>query len=105
ETRTTSDDELIEMMTGRRIDALFPRVAHKPADIALAVNGLTSKSGDIANVTMEVRAGEVVGIAGLVGCGKEAVGRTVFGLESLDGGAVIVAGERVARPAPLAMLR
>lgn len=105
ETKTTSDDQLIEMMIGRRIDALFPHIDHKPGKRALILSNVTSQTGGIANVSIDVCAGEVVGIAGLVGCGKESVGRTVFGLESLDGGTISVGGENVPAPEPLAMLR
>ena len=64
-----SESELLEMMTGRKIEFLFPTITHKPGEKVLQTTGLTV-SGVVANVDFHARAGEITGIAGLVGCGK-----------------------------------
>lgn len=100
-----NETRLIEMMTGRKLDALFPAIVHTPGRVMLDIDDVTSRTGLIDGVSLQVKAGEVVGIAGLVGCGKGAVGRTVFGLESLDSGRIAIDGQDVARPDPRGMLR
>ena len=100
-----TESQLVELMVGRPIGDLYPTIGHRPAEVRLAVEGLSSKDGRVREVSLTVRAGEVVGLAGLVGCGKGEVGRLVFGLDAIAGGRVIVNGRPVARPAPRAMLR
>jgi ribose transport system ATP-binding protein len=93
--RSTSDDRLIELMTGRVITQIFPKVRYQPGAPLLEVVDLTLKSGAVRHVSIEVRAGEIVGIAGLVGSGKSDVGRACFGLEEIAHGKVLFAGEDV----------
>src|ERR1700722_7925546 len=100
-----TESQLVELMVGRPIGDLYPTIGHRPAEVRLAVEGLSSKDGRVREASLTVRAGEVVGLAGLVGCGKGEVGRLVFGLDAIAGGRVIVNGRPVARPAPRAMLR
>jgi ribose transport system ATP-binding protein len=91
-------------MTGRTIEALYPAITYQPEQVMLRTNGLTLASGRVRDVSIEVRAGEVVGLAGLVGSGKSEIGRAVYGLEPLQGGTVEVAGELVSHPTPGEML-
>jgi ribose transport system ATP-binding protein len=99
-----SETRLVELMTGRTIEALYPAVAYQPAQIMLRTEGLTLPSGRVHDVSIEVRAGEIVGLAGLVGSGKSEIGRAVFGLEPIARGTVEVGGEVVAHPTPRGML-
>ena len=96
---------LVEMMTGRRIDALFPAIEHKPTDIMLEVQNLSTADGSLTDVSFSVRAGEIVGVAGLVGSGKSELARAVFGLEKLSSGKILIGGETVRRPKPSFMLK
>ncbi|MFI7450427.1 sugar ABC transporter ATP-binding protein [Nonomuraea sp. NPDC049714] len=90
----TPQDELVRLMVGRPIDQQFPR---RPAELGaplLKVTGL-SRRGAFDDVSFEVRAGEVVGIAGLVGAGRTEVARAVFGADRYDSGEVTVRGRRL----------
>ncbi|HEU0114718.1 MAG TPA: ATP-binding cassette domain-containing protein, partial [Thermomicrobiales bacterium] len=95
---------LVELMTGRKVEALYPTVAHAPGAVLLRTEHLTLASGRVDDVSIEVRAGEIVGLAGLVGSGKSEVGRACFGLETIDGGAIEVRGQPIAQPTPQTML-
>jgi ribose transport system ATP-binding protein len=100
-----TEGQLVELMVGRPVSDLYPAIRHRPAGVRLAVERLSSKDGRVRDVSLTVRAGEMVGLAGLVGCGKGEVGRLVFGLDAIAGGQVLVDGKPVVRPAPRDMLR
>ena len=97
--------QLVEMMTGRKVDALFPKITAMPAEMMLQVRDLSTVDGRLSDVSFEVRAGEVVGVAGLVGCGKSELARAVFGLNKISAGELIVSGETIERPTPTGMLK
>jgi ribose transport system ATP-binding protein len=100
-----SESRLVELMTGRTVDALYPAVAHSPGEVLLRVSNLTLANRRVIDVSLDARAGEIVGIAGLVGSGKSEVARGVFGLDALVSGSVEIAGRLVDRPTPAKMLR
>jgi ribose transport system ATP-binding protein len=87
----TPEDELVRLMVGRSIEQQFPREVPEKGAALLTVEGLT-REGVFHDVAFEVHAGEVVGIAGLVGAGRTEVARAVFGADPYDRGAVKVAG-------------
>ncbi|MFD8004073.1 sugar ABC transporter ATP-binding protein [Streptomyces mirabilis] len=97
---STTEDELVRLMVGRSIEQQYPRVRAAGDDgsgaALLTVEGLT-RDGVFHDVSFEVRAGEVVGIAGLVGAGRTEVVRAVFGADPYDKGAVKVAGSALRR--------
>jgi ribose transport system ATP-binding protein len=103
--KTANDDKLIELMTGRRITQVFPKINFKPAEVLLKVENLTLASRTVRNVSMEVGAGEIVGIAGLVGSGKSDLARACFGLEKVASGKVTYLGEDVTGRPVREMLR
>jgi ribose transport system ATP-binding protein len=92
----TPQDELVRLMVGRPIDQQFPRERGQAGEPLLKVTGLGRK-GVFEDVSFEVRAGEVVGVAGLVGAGRTEVARAIFGADRYDTGEVTVRGRR---PAP-----
>ena len=102
--RDATPEKLVELMTGRRIEAFFPRIDHRPGEALLQVERLTA-GALVDDVSLTVRAGEIVGLAGLVGSGKSEVGRACFGLEPIRGGTVRLRGRSVGKPTPGAMLR
>ncbi|HEV7254124.1 MAG TPA: sugar ABC transporter ATP-binding protein [Mesorhizobium sp.] len=100
-----SEAQLVEMMVGRPVGDLYPAIAHKPGKPLLEIEKLSSVDGRVRDVSLAVREGEIVGLAGLVGCGKGEIGRLVFGLDPISGGSVRVKGKPVARFSPRALLR
>jgi ribose transport system ATP-binding protein len=96
--RSTPTSELIRHMTGRSLEYVFPPRAAVPADapVLLSVEGLTRR-GEFHDVSFSVRAGQVVGLAGLVGAGRSEVVETIFGARRASAGRVLVDG-RVVRP-------
>ena len=102
---TVTDGELVELMTGRRIDVLFPAITHTPGAVALDVENLSTVNGSVAGVNFHARAGEITGIAGLVGCGKSELVRAVYGLEPIAGGRIRLHGTPYEHSAPRETLR
>jgi ribose transport system ATP-binding protein len=79
----SDDNQLIQLMTGRTLESLYPKATSTPGDVRLRLEGV---SGDLLEgVSLTVRAGEVVGVAGLVGSGKSEIGRLCFGLGAHTG--------------------
>jgi ribose transport system ATP-binding protein len=89
------DERLLQLMTGRVISQIFPKIAHQPAKPLLEITSLTTADRAVRNVSLAVRAGEVVGLAGLVGCGKSEVGRACFGIERMASGRIVLDGQDV----------
>jgi ribose transport system ATP-binding protein len=87
----TPENELVRLMVGRSIEQQYPRERGDTGAALLKVEGLT-RDGVFHDIGFEVHAGEVVGIAGLVGAGRTEVARAVFGADPYDRGAVHVAG-------------
>ena len=105
EASAVSEDKLVEMMTGRTFEALFPTIDHHPGRTLLETRGLTTENRRVVNADFVVRAGEVVGIAGLVGCGKSELARAAFGLEAVSSGTLTFDGSPVPSPTPSQMLK
>lgn len=92
---------LIRLMVGRELAAVFPKREVPPGPIALEVRHLRSRDAGLHDISLTVRRGEIVGLAGLVGSGRTELAETIFGLRSVDGGEVLVNGApaRMASPA------
>jgi ribose transport system ATP-binding protein len=90
--RDTPTADVIHLMTGRTIEYVFPRRTEAPsAEVVLEVEGL-ARAGEFADVSFSVRAGEVVGLAGLVGSGRSEILETVYGARKAGAGTVRVRG-------------
>ena len=100
----TSEDRIVRQMVGREVSELFPKLPATLGEALLEVEGLTS-TGVFHDVSFTVRAGEIVGLAGLVGAGRSAVARAVFGIDAYDEGSVRVDGRRLRRKDPTAAMR
>jgi ribose transport system ATP-binding protein len=94
-----SDDRIIAMMVGRSIDNLYPKRPATPGDLVLEVQGLTRR-GVIEDISFHLRAGEVVGLAGLVGSGRTEVARAIFGADRIDKGTIRLNGTPVRLRSP-----
>jgi ribose transport system ATP-binding protein len=99
--RSTPTHELVSRMTGRSIEYVFPqRTPAAPESVPgqgeelLRVDGLT-RAGEFADVSLDVHAGEIVGIAGLVGSGRSELLETIFGARRAEAGSVRMAGRRI----------
>jgi ribose transport system ATP-binding protein len=100
-----SENELVELMTGRKIGVLFPHIDHSPGKNLLEVENLTLANHSVNDVSFYARAGEITGIAGLVGCGKSELVRAIYGLEVVSSGTIRVNGEVVTHPFPASLLK
>jgi ribose transport system ATP-binding protein len=94
-------DEMIRLMVGRTLDAHFPELPAVAADapVRLAVRDLRAAS-NVNGVSFEVRAGEIVGLAGLVGAGRTEIVRAIAGADMATGGEIAVDGKVVAVRSP-----
>jgi rhamnose transport system ATP-binding protein len=93
---TTAD--LVRHMVGRTV-SLFPKVETPIGDVLLEVEGL-SRAGEFREVGFSVRAGEIVGFAGLVGAGRTEVARVLFGIDRRDEGEIRLGGHAVTFASP-----
>ena len=94
-----SRDDLIRLMVGRTISNLFPKQEVAAGDVALKVENLTL-DGVFKNISFELRRGEILGMAGLVGAGRTDVARAIFGVEPPSSGHIEVEGKAVAITSP-----
>ncbi len=95
----TSHGDLIEMMVGRRIEALFPKAEAAIGDIVLQVDDLV-RPPMTNGVSLTLRAGEILGIAGLVGSGRSEFAQTLFGITPPKSGTILVDGNPVTIAGP-----
>jgi rhamnose transport system ATP-binding protein len=91
---------LINLMIGRELSTIFPTRAAAPGELALELRHVSSKAAGVHDVSLTVRRGEIVGLAGLVGSGRTELAHTVFGLTPPDSGEVIVHGRPVRVTSP-----
>jgi rhamnose transport system ATP-binding protein len=97
-------NEAIRHMVGRQLESLFPKEEASIGDVALEVRGLTRR-GVFSDVSFQVRRGEIVGLAGLVGAGRTEIARVLFGIDRADAGEVLVSGRRVTIDSPADAMR
>jgi rhamnose transport system ATP-binding protein len=95
--------EMVRRMVGRDLGELFPKQAARLGEVVLEVRGL-AREGVFAGVDLDVRAGEIVALAGLVGAGRSEVVRAVFGVDRRDAGTVRVAGRALPAGRPAAAM-
>lgn len=88
-------DSLVASMVGRSLDTDY-HVVRPQADgpVRLTVSGLT-RTGVLDDVSFEVRAGEILGLAGLIGSGRTEIARCIFGADKFDAGEILIDGEQV----------
>jgi ribose transport system ATP-binding protein len=99
-----NEERLLQLMTGRVITQVFPKIAFRPGRPLLELERITTMDGSVTDMSLTVRAGEIVGLAGLVGCGKSEAGRAAFGLEPIAAGRIRYDGIEIASPTPRRML-
>ncbi len=89
-----TEGELINMMVGRTIDQLFPKQEAEVGEVVLEVRELTNEP-HTRDVSFTVRAGEIVGLAGLVGAGRSETAQAIFGILPAQSGEILIDGKRV----------
>jgi ABC-type sugar transport system ATPase subunit len=101
--RSTSDttpEEIVRLMVGRELASHYVRPEVTPGRVVLATDDLRGP-GWASEISIEVRAGEIVGLAGLVGAGRTELARAIVGADPIDAGRVVLDGEDVTgRPMP-----
>jgi rhamnose transport system ATP-binding protein len=94
---------IIRAMVGRDMDALFPKLTVDPGHVVLKVDRLTSE-GVFTDISFQVRSGEIVALAGLVGAGRTEVARAIFGIDRWDAGSVEIDGRSLPPGSPTAAM-
>jgi rhamnose transport system ATP-binding protein len=100
----TSVDEIVRQMVGRDVTELFPKQETTIGGPLLEVEGLTS-AGVFHDISLTVRSGEIVGLAGLVGAGRSEVARAIFGVDHYQSGTVRLNGKPIPAKSPTAAMR
>ena len=95
----TTVDELVRQMVGRDVTDLFPKLPAEVGEVVLDVRGLT-RAGVFRDISFQLRAGEIVGLAGLVGAGRSEVARAVFGVDAYESGSVVLHGTALPKANP-----
>jgi ABC-type sugar transport system, ATPase component len=89
------------MMVGRAIDQLFPKAETVPGEVALELRGLCCGEA-VRDIDLTLRAGEILGIAGLIGSGRTELALTIFGITPATSGEILVKGKPVSIRSPSA---
>ncbi len=108
ETRSMDEitrEELIRLMVGRELSAIFPKRTAELGETVLELRGVGCSSAGVAGVNLSVRKGEIVGLAGLVGAGRTELARTIFGLTPADEGEILLRGDRARITSPAEAIR
>ena len=95
-----TEGELIKLMVGREVSHIYPPTESVPGDLILALKSLSCAAGGVSEVSLEVRAGEILGLAGLVGAGRTELARVLFGITPADSGEIILNRQRVKISSP-----
>ncbi|MFL5992413.1 MAG: sugar ABC transporter ATP-binding protein [Rubrobacteraceae bacterium] len=88
------EDELVRLMVGRDIENLYPKTEVEIGDVVLRAEGI-SRNDVLKDCSFEVRSGEILGLAGLVGAGRTELARAVFGADPVDSGTVELEGNQL----------
>ncbi len=94
ETKDVTKDELITMMVGRKLEEQFPYKEVEKENILLKVENISMKDR-VKNVSFEIKSGEILGVAGLMGAGRTELAKTIFGDYKKDSGTIYIDGEKV----------
>ncbi len=108
ETRQMSEvdrHELIRLMVGRELSAVFPKRTVIRGEVVLELRKLGNTTTHVSNVNLTLHAGEIVGLAGLVGAGRTELARMIFGLTPADEGEILLDGQRVQINDPAAAIK
>lgn len=88
-----SSEELIKLMVGRELSAVFPKRVVEIGEVIFELKDLGSRAVGIKNINLSVRAGEIVGVAGLIGAGRTELAKAIFGIVESDTGQILLRGK------------
>ena len=89
-----NEAQMIKLMVGREVSSIYPPAESAPGEVVLALKNVGCTASGVRNVTLDVRAGEIVGMAGLVGAGRTELARILFGITPADAGEIRIRGQR-----------
>lgn len=104
-TKDLKPNTIVEYMLGRKFEEAYERKAAKIGGPLLEIEGLCEKEGKINNISMVIRKGEIVGVAGLVGAGKTELCKTLFGAMNQSAGTVTLNGKQIKCKSPSASVK
>ena len=96
--------DLIHLMVGRELSSVFPKRTAAIGDVALELRGVAHQASGIRDVSLAVRRGEILGLAGLVGSGRTELAEVIFGLRPADAGEMLIEGRPVLVDTPQAAI-
>jgi rhamnose transport system ATP-binding protein len=91
---------LIRLMVGREVSQIYPPAEGLAGEEVLALKNLGCRKGGVHGVSLTIRAGEILGLAGLVGAGRTELARVLFGVTPADSGEIFLHGRRVGISSP-----
>jgi rhamnose transport system ATP-binding protein len=97
--------DVIRLMVGRELAAVFPKQTVPIGEVALELRGVGHAASGLADISLTVRRGEILGLAGLVGSGRTELAEVIFGLRAADAGEIVVSGTPVDIRSPRAAIR
>lgn len=93
-TKNITEEKLVEMMTGKNIDNLYEKSDVQPGKVMLEVREISRKN-EFNNISFDIREGEVLGFAGLMGAGRSEIMHAIFGSTGIDSGKIFIEGKEV----------
>ncbi len=90
-----TESAMIKLMVGREVSSIYPPSEGAPGKVVLSLKNLGCAASGVKGVTLDVRAGEIVGMAGLVGAGRTELARILFGITPADSGEITLLGEKI----------
>jgi methyl-galactoside transport system ATP-binding protein len=106
EAKELTTDLIINMMVGRDLSNRFPERSNKPGEVILEVKNLSSNTKPaINNVSFDLRNGEILGVAGLVGAKRTEMLEALFGMRNITSGQIILHGKEIKNPHPQAAMK
>jgi rhamnose transport system ATP-binding protein len=101
----TACSELISMIAGRELAAIFPKRDVPVGDVVFELRNVGNRLRNLHDISLSVRSGEILGVAGLVGSGRTELAESIFGLTPAESGEIRLRGVSVPIPSPLAAIR
>lgn len=95
-----TESQMIQLMVGREVAAIYPPSEGAPGDVVLELQNLGCEASGVKDVSLTVRAGEIVGMAGLVGAGRTELARILFGITPASTGKILLEGKAVEISSP-----